>query len=185
MNKSYYQFDSLGKLIIPAYEDTFFRLVYLWASQSKSLTTKIGAILVDEDERDVFSHGFNGLPRKVNDNVPERMNDRVERTFWDIHAENNAILNCVRRGHKTKGSIMFTNALPCSHCAGAIIQAGIKRIVTHRQWRELGEKTASWQRWIESAKRSSVMFQEARIELEEYDGILGVEGFLDGKIVEV
>lgn len=172
-------------LSVPSWEELFFRLVYTTAAKSKSLTTKIGAVLVNWEEKDVFSYGFNGLPRGVNDNVRARTLNREERAYFDVHAECNAILNCARKGRSTLGSFMFTNAMPCSHCCAAIIQAGIKKVVFHKQWKEIANETPSWQKWVESARRGNEMFAEARVEVEEYNQFLGAKGLIDGKVVDV
>jgi dCMP deaminase len=172
-------------LTVPSWEEWFFRKVYITALKSKSLTTKIGAVLVDWEEKDDFSFGYNGLPRGVNDEIPARMNDRTERSNYDCHAELSSILNCARRGQKTKGSYMFTNAMPCNLCAVAIIQAGIKKVVFHKQWNEITKKTESWKKWIDKARYSHQMFQEAHIEIEEFNCVLGMKGFLDGKVIQV
>jgi len=46
-----------------------------------------------------------------------------------IHAELNAILNAAELGHSTKDATIYVTTLPCSNCAIAIAQAGIKRVV--------------------------------------------------------
>jgi dCMP deaminase len=172
-------------LPVPTWEELFFKQVYLVASKSKSITTKIGAILVNWEEKDIFSYGFNGLPRGVNDEVYERVQDRTVRSFFDVHAELNAILNCARKGRATCGSFMFTNAMPCSNCAASIIQAGIKKVIFHQQWNDVASKVVSWQKWRESAKHSSDMFREAHIEIEIFNQVLGVKGFLDAKVISI
>ena len=46
-----------------------------------------------------------------------------------IHAELNAILNAAELGHSTKDATIYVTTFPCSNCAIAIAQAGIKRVV--------------------------------------------------------
>jgi dCMP deaminase len=47
-----------------------------------------------------------------------------------VHAEANAIFNAARRGIQTKGAKIYTTKFPCASCAGAIVQAGIRAVIT-------------------------------------------------------
>ena len=49
--------------------------------------------------------------------------------------------------------------MPCSECAGMVIQAGIKRVVTLVNTNE---------RWKESFKITTNMFDEAGVKLVQY-----------------
>ena len=115
-----------------AWEETFFRDVYNYASRSKDPRTKVGAVLVHWDEKNSFSHGYNGFPRNVLD-LDSRW-ERPEKYFFVCHAEVNSILNCARLGAATKGAVMSTQGIPCSNCAQAICQAGLKEVIIHQQW---------------------------------------------------
>jgi dCMP deaminase len=79
---------------------------------------------------------------------------------------------------------MFTQGVPCSDCAKNVIQAGIVEIVVHKQWQRY-EQEFNWAKWNESSLRSEVMLKEAKVSIRVFDQILGVEGFLDGKIIQV
>lgn len=45
------------------------------------------------------------------------------------HAEINALLNASKNGVATDGATIYSKMEPCSDCANAIINAGIKRVV--------------------------------------------------------
>lgn len=169
-------------LSIPSWDEVFMRDVYAIARKSKDPRTKIGAVLVHWDERSAFSRGYNGFPRRVVETT-ERW-ERPEKYFWVKHAEENSILNCARKGHATEGSVMFTQGVPCSNCAGDIIQAGIIEVVVHKQWQayEIG---LDWQKWNNSAERSSKMFAEVGIKVRVFDQFLGTWGMLNGEKIEV
>lgn len=171
----------LPSLPNPSWDELFMRHAYLIASKSKDSRTKIGAVLVRD--RHVISEGYNGLPRGVCDCIPERM-DRPEKYFWFEHAERNSIFVCARYGHATEGATMFTQGVPCADCTRAAIQAGISEIVVHKQWQDYEQKFG-WEKWLESGKRSAAMLQEAGIPVRVYDGILGLKGMLDGKVIEI
>lgn len=104
-------------------------IAVLSALRSKDPSTKVGACIVDNENK-VVSIGYNGMPC----GVPE------EELSWDkgegldskylyvCHAEFNAILN-TRNGASLKGCKIYVTLFPCNECAKAIIQTGIKEIV--------------------------------------------------------
>jgi dCMP deaminase len=170
-------------LPIPSWDEQFMHDVYWWARRSKDPRTKIGALLVKPESKIPFSFSYNSLARKVDDNVATRW-ERPEKYEWVVHAEENAVLNCAREGHCSKGSIMYTQGVPCTRCADACIQGGIIEIVVHKQWQSY-EKMFNWDKWIDSAKRSEQKFQEAGISVRVFDKTLGIQGVLDGKVIAV
>jgi dCMP deaminase len=94
------------------------------ASWSKDLGTKVGSVIVRPD-RTICSVGFNGFPRGIEDN-PYAIANRDAKLFRTIHAELNAILSAKEplNGY----SIFVWPFQPCSQCAAAIIQSGIKDV---------------------------------------------------------
>ena len=87
----------------------------------------VGAVIVDDDNI-VLSLGYNGLPRKANDNIKERK-ERNQKLIYTIHAEENAILNAARKGISLDKSTIYLQWFPCINCAKHIINSGIKRVV--------------------------------------------------------
>ena len=140
----------------------FLSLAYHVSNWSKDPSTKVGAIIVDEERR-ILATGYNGLPRGVCD-TEERINVREQKLPRTVHAELNAILSCTLR---PKGGTIYVTSLPvCPSCATAIIQAGIKRVV-------MGIPASALERhWTQSFKEIVVdMFDEAGVahELWEVD----------------
>ena len=90
---------------------------------------KVGAVIVGPD-LEIRSTGYNGFPRGVRNDVEDRY-DRSsgEKFFWFEHGERNAIYNAARIGVSIDGCTLYVNRFPCSDCARAIIQSGIRRIV--------------------------------------------------------
>jgi len=173
----------LQLLPIPTWDETFMHEAYWWARRSKDPRTKIGAVLVLPGDKDPISHGYNGFARAVDDNDMRRW-ERPEKYEWVVHAEDNAVLNCARKGQSSKGAIMYTPGVPCTRCADACVQGGIVEVVVHKQWQEY-EKKFGWDKWIDSARRSEKKFKEAGIKIRVFDGVLGMQGVLDGKVIEV
>lgn len=102
----------------------------LIASKSKDPSTKVGVVIIGQDN-EIISTGFNGFPRGVDEvNNPSRW-DRPEKYNWIVHAEANAVANAARIGVSLKGSTLYMNFQPsvCSVCAGLLIQAGVTTII--------------------------------------------------------
>lgn len=102
----------------------FMEMARLVASWSKDPSTKVGAVIVDDDHK-VLGLGFNGFARGVDDS-PEAYADRDSKLGKVIHAEVNAILNAAA---VLQGSTLYISSMCCSTCAAVVIQSGIKRIV--------------------------------------------------------
>lgn len=165
----------------PSWDELFMRHVYLIASKSKDKFTKIGSILIKNNR--IISEGYNGICSMVNDNVVER-NERPEKYFWYEHSERNCIYSAARFGISTLDSVLYTNSTPCADCSRAIIQSGITEIVIHKQWKD-SELQLNRDKWSESANRSVVMLQEAKVKLRIFDKFLNILVFLDGKVIYV
>lgn len=165
----------------PTWDELFMRHVYLIASKSKDERTKIGAVLVRD--RHVISEGFNGLPIGVCDCKPERQ-ERPEKYFWFEHAERNSVFVCARYGIATQGAVMFTQGIPCADCCRSVIQAGVTEVVVHKQWQEY--QYANPQTSISQGKeRCTTMLTEAGVKIRVFDMKLGIQGFMDGKVLDV
>lgn len=165
---------------IPNWDEFFMRHVYLAATKSKDPSSKIGAILVKDGV--IISEGYNGFPRGVIDSS-ERYSIREEKYKYVVHAEVNSILNAARNGISTKGSIMYTNGIPCNECAKSVIQAGIIEVIIHDKW-PMG-KIGGDGKWDNSAKITSTMFGECGIKVRSLTMHLGLNGLVNGKKVLV
>jgi dCMP deaminase len=98
------------------------------ASWSKDPSTKVGAVIYDE-QNTPHSMGYNGFARGVDD-TDERLLNKEQKYKLVVHAEANAILNATRTGARLAGCTMVVTHPPCPACASMIIQAGITRVVT-------------------------------------------------------
>jgi dCMP deaminase len=153
----------------------------LIASKSKDSSSKIGAVIVRDNA--IISEGYNGLPRGVNDDVSVR-GDKPEKYYWYEHAERNSIFHCARNGIATKDTTLYSMGCPCSDCTRAIIQSGIKEVVIHSQWEDIGFNN-SVDKWSESTARSADMFMESSVSVKVFDKVLGVKTMVSGKIYNV
>ena len=138
----------------------FLRLAAEVSSWSKDPSTRVGAAVVD-DERQILSYGYNGFPRSISDNY--RLNDREQKLKLIVHAEANCIYNAADKGISLRGGTIYVHGLlVCSECAKALVQIGIKQVVT-------GYPRHIKDEWRESYKTSSAMFDEAMINTRFYD----------------
>lgn len=130
----------------------FLELAHMIGRWSKEPRSKVGAVIVRPD-RTIVSTGYNGFPRGVIDSQ-DRFDNRELKNSMAVHAEQNAIV----MAHESLNgcTIYVTPLLPCSQCAGVIIQSGIKRVVA--------QNVGSPQEWRDSAERSKVMFAESGVE---------------------
>lgn len=139
----------------------FMGLAYARAQFSKDTSTKVGAVIVGPAGEDRAS-GYNGAPRRCGADEPgdPRGTERPEKYFWFSHAELNAITNAARVGVPLEGCTIFVTHPPCMDCARAIVQAGIKRVVTVEQNADF------YERWKDHILRSRRLFHECGVEVE-------------------
>ena len=95
---------------------------------SKDRSTKVGCVIVDAEQR-LVSQGYNGFCTGCDDTIDSR-HERPAKYLYTEHAERNAIYNAARLGISVKGTTIYTSLFPCVDCTRAIIQSGIKRLVT-------------------------------------------------------
>ncbi len=113
-------------IIYSNWDIRFLELAYHVAKWSKDPSTKVGAVIVNEQHQ-VLSLGYNGFPRGVEDRE-SRYADRETKLLFVAHAERNALDNAFV---DVRGATLYTSLCPCNECAKSIIQKGIKRVVTH------------------------------------------------------
>ncbi len=128
------------------------------AQWSKDPSTKVGAVIVD-NERRVVSLGYNGLPRGVCDHE-HILNNKELKLQVVKHAEENAILNSLLR---PANCTIYVTHHPCASCAGSIVQSGIRRVV----FPSVPLDSTFPSRWKESISLAQTIFQEAGVEVLE------------------
>ncbi len=140
----------------------FMELAFLVASWSKDPSTKTGAVIVGPD-KEIRSTGYNGPVRGVNDDVQERLERPTKYDFFE-HAERNALYNACLTGVSVKGCTMFATHAPCVDCARAIIQSGIKTVITNKI---VIDETTPKNTWRDKLSVSAQMFEEAGVKYIE------------------
>lgn len=109
---------------------------------SKDPSTKVGALFLSNKSHRVLSMGYNGMPRGFDETITSRWCRPIKYMYVE-HAERNAIYNACRSGVPLEDSTAFVTLFPCTDCIRAMIQSGVKMIVTleitddvSEQWRE-------------------------------------------------
>ncbi|HNY35815.1 MAG TPA: deaminase [Candidatus Pacearchaeota archaeon] len=142
------------------------KIAYEKAQKSTNISTQNAAVLIDNNQNIILSE-VNSFPNGVNE-TKERQADKVVRFKYSVHAERNVIYSAAKKGIKTEGLIMVCPWATCSECAQAIIQAGIKKIVVHKQ---ALDRNGHWQDDIDFAFN---MLREAGVEIVIFDGKIEV-----------
>ncbi|MEK7179383.1 MAG: deaminase [Patescibacteria group bacterium] len=145
-------------------------VAYRLAQKSPDPSTQNAALLIDESGT-ILGSDTNRFPDGVK-NIPERWERPLKYKIVE-HAERNVIFQLARQGIKIHALTMVCPWAACSDCARAIIQSGVKKLVTHKQ--AYDRSPDFWQQDIEIAL---MMLREADVEVVMYDGLIGVQGVL-------
>jgi dCMP deaminase len=138
------------------WDNKFIELSNLVASWSKDTNTKVGAVIVDEDNI-VLSMGYNGFPRGCDDSIECRY-EKPHKYLYTEHAERNALYHAARHGVSLNGCSIYVTMFCCSDCARGIIQSGIKRVVAPTP-------DVDHEKWGEHFKAAIRMLEEAKVEI--------------------
>lgn len=106
----------------PDWPSYYIGLAHAISKKSHDAQTQHGCIITDRKNR-VLGLGYNGFPRGINDTVLP--NTRPEKYPWMIHAERNALANCVVR---PDNGIAYVTGQCCNDCIMALWQEGITEV---------------------------------------------------------
>ena len=106
----------------PSWNQYFKDIVLCTAKRSSCQRLQVGCILVKDNR--IISQGYNGfLSGHPHTSVVENNHE-----ISTIHAEQNAIIDCAKRGVNCNNSIAYITHFPCINCIKLLIQAGIEKI---------------------------------------------------------
>ena len=107
----------------PNWIDYFLGLAKVISQRSHDIHTQHGCVITDQNHR-ILGVGYNGFPKGMEDSkLPIH---RPEKYHWMIHAERNALSNCVIRPDT---GIAYVTGQSCNDCIMALWQEGIKKVV--------------------------------------------------------
>lgn len=106
----------------PSWNEYFKEIVLATSKRSPCKRLHVGCLLVKENR--IISQGYNGfLPGCPHESI---IRDNHEQAT--IHAEQNAICDCAKRGVSCIGAVAFITHYPCLICARLLLVAGISEI---------------------------------------------------------
>jgi len=106
-----------------SWDDYFIEIMVAASGRSKDPSTKVGAVIVDENKK-IVGIGYNGFPPGINE-TEERW-QRPHKYDFVVHAEMNAIFNSDK---SVRGCTIYLPFWPCKDCAKNIAAAGIREVV--------------------------------------------------------
>ena len=106
----------------PSWEEYFKTIVENTASRSPCHRLQVGCLLVRDNR--IISQGYNGfLPGAPHDSIVEDNHEQAT-----VHAEQNAVADCARRGVSCDGCTAYITHYPCIHCFKIMAASGIREI---------------------------------------------------------
>ena len=105
-----------------SWDEYFSKIVKVTAERSPCERLQVGCLLVKDNR--IISQGYNGfLPGCPHESI---VRDNHEQAT--LHAEQNAIIDCAKRGVSCEGSTAYVTHYPCIICSRLLLAGGIKKI---------------------------------------------------------
>jgi dCMP deaminase len=105
-----------------SWDEYFAKIVEVTAERSSCDRLHVGCLLVKDNR--IVSQGYNGfLP-----GCPHRSVVRNNHEQATVHAEQNALCDCAKRGVSCAESTAYVTHYPCIICSRLLLAAGIKEI---------------------------------------------------------
>ena len=106
----------------PSWDEYFTKIVKVTSERSPCERLKVGCVLVKENR--IISQGYNGfLP-----GCPHESMVRDNHEQATVHAEQNALMDCAKRGVSCISATAWISHYPCINCIKILIASGIKAI---------------------------------------------------------
>jgi dCMP deaminase len=106
----------------PSWDEYFKEIVQVTSKRSPCDRLKVGCLLVKDNR--IISQGYNGfLP-----DCPHKSIVRDNHEQATIHAEQNAISDCAKRGVSCSDCDAYITHYPCIICTRILLASGIKKI---------------------------------------------------------
>ena len=108
--------------IRPTWEEYFKDIVNLTSTRSSCERLQVGCILVKENR--IIAQGYNGYISGCEHKTIMRDNHNIA----TIHAEQNTIADCAKRGVSSDGCTAYITHYPCYNCMKLLVSSGINSI---------------------------------------------------------
>ena len=106
----------------PSWKEYFTKIVQVTSERSSCHRLHVGCLIVKDNR--IISQGYNGFLAGCEHKSIIR-NNHEQAT---IHAEQNALMDCAKRGVSCNNSIVYVTHYPCIICTRLLLAAGIKKI---------------------------------------------------------
>ena len=104
------------------FDQMFKKILLATAERSPCHRLEVGCVLV-KDKR-IISQGYNGfLPGAAHKSIVRNNHEQAT-----VHAEQNAICDCAKRGVSCEGATAYITHYPCIICTRLLLASGIKDI---------------------------------------------------------
>ena len=106
----------------PSWDSYFREIVTVTSKRSCCERLKVGCLLVKDNR--IISQGYNGfLPGCIHKSVIRNEHEQAT-----VHAEQNALCDCAKRGVSCNDCIAYITHYPCIICTRLMLASGIKEI---------------------------------------------------------
>ena len=106
----------------PSWDEYFKEIAQVTASRSPCERLQVGCVLVLNNR--IISQGYNGfLPGCEHQSIVRDGHEQAT-----VHAEQNAIADCAKRGVSCDGCTAYITHYPCIICCRMLLAAGIRSI---------------------------------------------------------
>lgn len=113
------------------YDIAYLRMAMEWSKLSYCERKQVGALIVKD--KMIISDGYNGTPTGF-ENICE--DEEGDTKWYVLHAEANAILKVASSTQSCQGATLYITMSPCRQCSKLIHQAGITRLVYHKEYKD-------------------------------------------------
>jgi len=104
------------------WDEYFSKIVSVTAERSSCERLHVGCLLVKDNR--IISQGYNGhLPGCKHESIIRNNHEQAT-----VHAEQNALCDCAKRGVSCKESTAYVTHYPCIICCRLLLASGIKEI---------------------------------------------------------
>ena len=105
-----------------SWDEYFSKIVMTTSERSPCERLQVGCLLVNDNR--IVSQGYNGfLP-----GCPHESMVRDNHEQATLHAEQNALMDCAKRGVSCNGCTAYITHYPCIICTRLLLAGGIKKI---------------------------------------------------------
>ena len=106
----------------PSWDEYFKSICQLTATRSPCHRLQVGCLLIKDNR--IISQGYNGFL----ENCPHKSIVRDNHEQATVHAEQNAICDCAKRGVSCNECTAYITHYPCIICTRLLLASGIKVI---------------------------------------------------------